>query len=306
MRRFIPLVCAVMFAIAATAQDQRGFSSSLSFSERHDHSNGYVTDVGTSLRYDFGKHFGVEAGIPLEFVRDASLTYTTPTGSTATRNSNFEGVGNAYLALQWKVGSSLLHWAPTVTATAPTGDRTHGLSTGRPTIDLNNRLESSLGLVTPFLEAGLGNSTPNVRLASWMNSHGFDQPFSSLGAMSHFRAGFALPIFSDKVGFEAGAWDLSPFGDQKLYSKVVSSASAALTAAQQAAANKRQRWYELASVIAGNSSIAADHGFLGSFDISPNPHVELEVAYNRSIRFALDSVSATIAFHFGHIAQSSK
>src|SRR5579859_2229418 len=59
-------------------------------------SEGQVMSIDSSVGYVFSRHFGVDAGIPIYFVRGTS---TTSTGTTTTSNN---GLGDAYLQLRFE------------------------------------------------------------------------------------------------------------------------------------------------------------------------------------------------------------
>ena len=71
--------------------------------------------------------------------------------------------------------------------TAPSGDETYGLTTGRCTFDLNNLFERTYGRFTPILELGLGDSSTLVNRI--VNKH-----YTSLGPLSHFQLGLAVDL----------------------------------------------------------------------------------------------------------------
>src|SRR5947207_3442844 len=79
-------------AVAAESEGSRGFT----LYERFQGSSstlGLVTRLDTSLGYNFNRYFGVDAGIPVYFVRPSGAT-ASAVGTTAGN-----GIGNAYAEL---------------------------------------------------------------------------------------------------------------------------------------------------------------------------------------------------------------
>src|SRR5215472_360943 len=105
---------------------------------------GNLFRLDTTVGYSFNKHFSIDGGLPIFFVRPSETT----TGVAGTALSN--GIGNAYVELRFALPNPVLNYSSVVTGTAPTGDKNSGLSTGRPTIDWTNHFDRSLGRLTPF------------------------------------------------------------------------------------------------------------------------------------------------------------
>src|SRR5712692_6824896 len=79
---------------------------------------GNVFRLDTTLGYSFNKHFSVDGGLPVFFVR--------PSGTTAALGSiqQTNGIGNAYLELRFALPTPVVNYSSTLTGTAPTGDKT--------------------------------------------------------------------------------------------------------------------------------------------------------------------------------------
>ena len=302
-RNLLALIATAVACSAAQAQSPldaasaRGFSSTIAVGTSRDQTSGWTTELNSSLRYDFGKHFGIQVAAPFYFVADQTID--GPLGRRSISMS-YHGMGDVAVMLNAKIGGRL-SWAPTITGTAPTGNTKYGLSTGRVTGNLSNHLELNLGLIAPYIEAGIGNSVPNSlsqRIDQLTATRIFRQPFETLGGMSNFRAGFNIPA-AKILNFETSAWDLLPFGDQKLYSRILAADTSNLNPAQF-------RLYEAAKVIAGSAAIAADHGFTGALDIAAGQRCGVGLSYDRSIRYALDTAAITVSYRFGHVNPSGR
>jgi hypothetical protein len=159
------------------------------------------------------------------------------------------------------------------------------MSTGRATWNWNNRAEKDFNRLTPFVEATLGNSLAN--------SKRFRRPFTTLGMVSTYTGGTSIDLFK-KLGFEASAYDVLPFGDQKIYSHT-----------GKLLDPTKKRAFEQAAVTSGTASLTKDHGFSGDFSINPSKRVAVDLAYNRSIAYALDTYSASVSFRLGHLVNTT-
>jgi len=269
--------------------DDRGLSFYSSFGTAHDSSTGWTNELNWSLRYDFNKAFSMELGVPVYMVRSPSQTSLT--GGTATSTS-YNSLGDVYLHLNYSRETFILNWAATLTGTAPSGDTSTGISSGHATVDWNNRLEHQTWRLTPFVEAGIGNS------ANAVNQRRFKRPFMAIGGVTHYKAGTAIDLWKG-LSFEASAYDVLPFTDQKIYSRLVPRNRISA----RGNARRSRRVYELLPVVAGGSSLAADNGFTGALTSTLNPRLDVELAYNRSIPHALDTVTFTVGVRLGHVGK---
>lgn len=261
------------------AYRDRGAYETFAFGTSHDSSLGWASEIDTGLGYDFNNKFSVQAGVPLYLV-SASTTTKTGTGTT-TSTDRYGAVGDASLGLSFHPRFDTFGFTTGLVGTAPTGSRTNGISTGRVTWNWNNRAEKDFSRLTPFVEATLGNSLANTKR--------FRRPFTTLGTVSTYTGGTSIDLFK-KVSFEASAYDVLPFGDQKIYShngKLVDPT--------------KKRAFERAAVTSGTASLTKDHGFSGDFSVNPTKRVSVDLAYNRSIAYALDTYSATVSFRLGHL-----
>jgi hypothetical protein len=80
------------------------------------------------------------------------------------------------------------------------------LGTGRAAFDWNNHFDRAFWRLTPFVEAGFGNSIQSTPL--------FNRPFTTLGFNSHFEGGeyYSLMRF---LGIGLTAYAIVPSGKIK-------------------------------------------------------------------------------------------
>jgi hypothetical protein len=91
--------------------ENKGFTSYVRF-QGSSNSLGQIMDLDTSVGYNFSKHFGVDGGVPIYFVRG--------TNSTGGKYST-SGLGNLYADLRLTYKNPLVNYFTTLTGYAPTG-----------------------------------------------------------------------------------------------------------------------------------------------------------------------------------------
>src|SRR5262245_45752245 len=208
MRGLCTVFIVVALALPVLAQDGQGWTFSGRF-QGSSNSSGLVMKADPTLGYSFSRNFQTYVGLPVYFVKDSSAISTTST--TPTSNGIMNGLGNAYLGFHIGVDRAAVNFASNLEATAPTGDKDKGFSTGRATVDWTNSFSRSFSSVTPFASIGLANTVSDTSF--------FARPFTSLGLVSHFDGGakFGLSQFVD-VG--ASAYGVRAAGQQRIISKL--------------------------------------------------------------------------------------
>ena len=307
--RALAFVC-VLACVSAPAQDannlvkpaetpapapNHGWSWYTTYAESHDNQSGWVSEVTSEIRWDVNDHWSFELGAPAYFVKPFKDTNYTVTGKTTTTNGTaYNEMGDIFLHINFAHSMGWLDYSSTLAGTGPTGDTDHNISTGHATVDWNNHFEHGFTHVSPFVEAGMGNSSNSTRI--------FKRPYTTSGFLTHYRAGFTWPLFKS-FSFETAAYDNLGFGDQTLYSRIVPRKG--LTKQQLQRIN-RINAYRLAANAAGNSGLAADHGFSGTLSRSLGSRTDFQVGYTRSIIQHLDQVTMTIGFRVGHVTKQSQ
>jgi len=249
-----------------------------------------VLKIDSNVGWDFNKHFGMFVGVPVYFSRLSSTTTTTGTTTTTTPGVIHEGIGNAYLGLALRAPNSTLDYASARTVGAPTGGTKKGLSTGRATFDWDNRFEHSFSRFTPFFDGGLSNTVPDSRLLI--------RSFTSLGLVTHLEEGGGLEL-TPHVSVNGSAFEIVPFGNQKVFSKLVAAGQAAK------GSGKNGRVFETAAETSG-SGLTRENGFLTSIALEPNAYWTLEAGYARSMTFALNSFAFDLRLNVGKMLHSRK
>ncbi len=256
---------------------QPGFASYAEFTGSSN-SLGKVYEVNTTVGYNFSSHFGADLGLP--------VYYLQPSGSTGVGSST--NVGNAFLDLRLKYNNPAVNFGTMLTGYAPTGDKSHGLSTGRATFDWNNRFDRSFGSWTPFLEAGLANTIPDSQF--------FNRPYTTLGFNTHFRGGASYDIWKF---FSVGGtgYAIEPSGQQTIFSRVIPAGSSGSGSAGGHGV------FAVNHETTGPAAIAQDYGYSGWVDANPSGNLDLELAYTHSVDYSLNTVSFTVGVNIGALAK---
>lgn len=258
-------------------QDDKGFTSYAEFAGSSN-SEGQVYKLDSSVGYNFSKHFGMDLGVPIYFVRASSST----TGGSTSNN----GMGNPYVDMRLKFNNPAVNFGSVLTGYAPTADTKKGLSTGRGTFDWTNRFDRSFAKLTPFAEVGIANTITDSQF--------FIRPFTSLGFNAHFQAGTSLDLWKFfSVG--ASAYDILPSGQQTIFSKVVGQQSGAVPSHGRVFENNQQT--------TGSADIARDDGYSAWIDARPAAYLALELGYTHSVHYALNTVWFSVGVNLGHLAR---
>lgn len=233
----------------------------------------------TAAGYIFNPHFSANVGVPILFVRG-----TTSTG-TSTSSS---GLGNIFSQLQFVQKSSDLNFAAVATVALPTGDSSQGLSTGRLTADLTGQVAKPWGRFTPFFSAGAGNSI--------FDSRDWQRPYSTLGKVAHLEGGTAFDL-ARALRLSASFFDIAPWGDQKVYSRVVGKGLST------GGRSKHGRVFLDNGLTTGSSSIDSDQGFSAALDFNPTKIVNFDLAYTHSVQFQQDILSFSVGLNLSSLLQ---
>ena len=218
-----------------------------------------------AVGYTINNIFSVDATIPIYMYRLAASRrpHPLPNAYLVTQRKEF---GDAIFALHAQFVPRLFAYESTFSFTAPTGDETYGLTTGRVTFDLNNRFERSYGRLTPSLEIGAGDSTTLV-------NREVNKTYTSLGPLAHFQAGLAINLFRFAT-FESDAYEQLPIGDQKIYSAYRKGHPTVVT----------------------GYNVTEDNGFTNSLNLTPDRHTTLSGYYSRSLRRQVDTAGISITY----------
>jgi hypothetical protein len=281
---FILGLCPVSFgqspnpaASGPAKNNSGGFTPGMTLGAKFEGSNssdGFVYDLGSAVGYNFSRHFGVDAGVPFYFVSTPSSIKKNNTGAVSGI-----GVGAFFTDFRLNYPNPSLNFTSAVHLTAPTGDTKKGLSTGHATWNLANHFDHAFGDFSPFIDAGVGNSVMDTKF--------FHRPFITFGYNAQFSGG--VEYDPGKFSFSASAYDVAPWGNQTVLSRVFRCGAAAKCSAGGATKNRKR--FTSASVSAGAADLVRDNGYNTGIDYKPVGYLDLEFDYSRSVPLQLNSYS---------------
>ena len=233
------------------AGDHTGFTWSETY-EGSGNSDGFLTDINSTVGYVFGKHFATDIGVPYLFIEPA----TSKTGATSTT-----GVGNPYVGLRYLAKGSALDFSTGLNGSVPMASTAKGLSTGHVTIDWSNHFAHEFDFFTPFIDLGIGNSVPDTRF--------LHHPYVSYGDVAHFEGGSEIDL-GDKFSVTASGYYILPWGPQQMFLRGTKSSLGPTK---------------------GGVSLTRDDGINLGFDYNITRSFDLSTGYSRSVYSALNTLS---------------
>lgn len=304
MKVYATAALLVVSGVALASDEQRGVTLYERF-EGSSNTLGVITRFDSTLGYNFNRFVSVDAGAPVYFVRPSASAVTAGTPAPES------GMGNVHASLRLNLASPAINYLPSLTLTAPTGDKNKGLSTGKATWDFNNYLERSFGPLTPFGEVGFANAVSDTSF--------FTRPFISQGFITHADGGAFLKL-EKHVTVGAAAYVISPSGQQTVISRVLPPKAQGTPPALPAPpappapgggrgrgrGNKPPAVWETTSETTGPADIVRDRGFTASLTIAPVPKFDLEIGYSRSTTYALDSLIFGVGVNLGSLFRKGR
>jgi hypothetical protein len=267
----LPFLLAVSAASQAMPQgaikggvEQQGFTWTETY-EGSGNSDGFITDINSTVGYSFGKHFAVDMGVPYLFIEPS----TSKTGTTSAY-----GFGNPYLGLRYSAKGSALDFSTSLNSAIPTASTAKGLSTGHMTVDWSNHFAHGFDPFTPFLDLGLGNSIPDTRF--------LHRPYVSYGDVAHFEGGSELDL-GDKFSVTASGYYILPWGPQQIFLRGSKTSSGPTK---------------------GGVSLTRDDGINLGIDYNLTRSLDLSGGYSRSVYSALNTFSFGIEVNVGSFLKS--
>jgi hypothetical protein len=294
MKSAFRAVCtlALLSAVSALAQNQPEFQKGFTGFEAFQgslNSESKMFKLDSNVGYDFNKHFGIFAGMPVYFANTQTVT-TQVNGNTTTTTQDVtnNGLGNAYFGLAMRAPNKRLDYSSTLTFAAPTGSTTKGFSSGRANADWTNRFEHSFNRLTPFFEGGLSNAVPDSTL--------FTRPFTSLGMLTHLEEGAEVELIK-RFSVGGSGYEIVPFGNQKIFSKIVNKG--------KNGTGKGKNTFDQSAEASG-TGLTRENGFNTWVAFDPAPMWRLELGFSRSATFDLNSFAFNLRMNLGKLARSRR
>jgi hypothetical protein len=266
------------------ADEEKGFTFYETF-QGSSNELGQVMKLDTTVGYDFTKHYGVDFGLPFYFVNPSS-TETTSGGTS------HNGIGDAYAEIRATFNNPLVNYATVLTGTAPTGDTTSGLSTGRATFDWTNHFDKGVLGLRPFVNVGIANTIADTTF--------FTRPFTTLGMNTHEEGGASWSVFPFvRVG--ASYYAIEPWGTQKVFSRFVSPHGPPVTIM-----GRGHGPFQNAAETTGTSALTRDNGFSAWVSGRAFHLLDLELGYQRSVDYHLNTVSFLVGINIGSVVRKAR
>ena len=238
-------------AASKTAGEEKGFTLTESY-EGSGNTDGFITDINSTVGYIFNPHFSINVGVPYLFVSPS----TSKTGATSA-----SGMGNPSLGFRYSRKGPLFDFSTALNGAFPLASSAKGLSTGRVTFDWDNHFAHGFDLFTPFFDFGVANSVPDTRFLK--------RPYTSLGTLAHFEGGSEMDL-GDKFSVSASGYYILPWGTQEIFVRGKKSSPGSTK---------------------GGVSLTRDDGINLGLDYNLTRFVDLSAGYSYSAYSVINSVS---------------
>jgi hypothetical protein len=243
----------------------RGANGGLSYAGVHNSAIGWFEVIVPAVSYSFSPRYSADASATVYLHRLVENPNPAPAASQQLVLDRADS-GDTLIGLHGTFRPYDSLDIATVTLTAPTGDRSNGLGTGRVAFDFNNHLEHFFSGKGVHLDLGMGDSSAvanNLLL----------RDYNTLGALAHFQLGASL--WMSRYGFvQSSAYEQLPVGSQKIYEPAPSPQPGGRTT----------------EVLVSNG-LSEDNGLTTAFGIPLSAHLLFNGYYNRSLRQHQDTVS---------------
>jgi hypothetical protein len=242
-----------------------GWNAGATVTGVHESTTGWATIFIPAIGYNVNDIFSIDATVPIYMFRLAESLSAHPKPNA--RLVNQRGVpGDIVFGLHAQFIPRRFQYQLTGLITAPTGDQTYGLSTGRVTFDISNRFERTFTRITPYLDFGGGDST-------YLVNRILNKNYTSLGPLAHFHVGLGIDLFRG-ISSESEAYEQLPLGDQKIYGP-----------------SRKGR----PPIVTGHN-VTEDNGFINALDIPLDRHTTFSGYYSRSLRFRADTAAIGVTY----------
>jgi hypothetical protein len=243
----------------------RGWNAGATITGVHESTTGWETIFIPAIGYSFNDIFSIDATVPIYMFRlaDSLSAHPKPNAKLVARRGE---PGDVVFGLHAQFIPRRFQYQLTGLVTAPTGDETYGLSTGRVTFDISNHFERTFRRFTPNVEIGGGDST-------YLVNRIVNKNYTSLGPLVHFQIGLGIELIRG-ISFETDAYEQLPIGDQKIYGP---------------SRNGK------ATIVIGHN-VTEDNGFINALDVPLDRHITFSGYYSRSLRFRTDTAAIGVTY----------
>ena len=258
----------------------RGFNAGINYSGVHNSSAGWYSVATPAVNYTFSRHFSGDASASLYFGRQVQ-SFDPATGSTILVADSVDA-SDSIFGFHASFRPAGFQNVTSASLSAPTGDRSAGLGTGRVTFDFTNHTERYYRRLGLLVDLGGGDS-------SGLFNSMVSRDYNSLGALAHFLAGAAY-WFRDRAYIESVLYEQLPIGGQKVYSDVPAPPGS-----------------QPPPPVLTGGGVSEDNGVTTFVGAPISPNITFSSYYNRSLRQHQDTVSFgfTYVLHGSHNNEES-
>lgn len=254
----------------------RGINAGLTYTGVHNSAIGWYEVMVPAVSYSFSPHYSADASATIYLHRFVE-NQDPSTAQTERLVLDIGDSGDTLIGLHGTFHPKLFDDIATVTLTAPTGDRTNGLGTGRVTFDFSNHMAHYFGGKGLHLDLGVGDSSAVANSL-------LIRDYNTLGALAHVETGASF--WFRRYGYvQTAAYEQLPIGSQKVYELEPTNGNAAPGSGNQAAVT-----------VTVSNGLSEDNGITTSFGVPLASHLLFSGYYNRSLRQHQDTVALGITF----------
>ena len=239
---------------------------------QHSSVTGWSYFLEPTLSYRFNKNLAVNASVPYFFVTKNFVPVKSGGTTTYPLISATNLLGDTTAALNFECVPGDFGESFIATGAFPTGNSEFGLSANVPTYNFTNHLEYSIGIFSPDIEVGEGNSSTLVGRA-------VKKSYTAVGPAANFQAGSGIDL--GRLGLDLEAYELMPIGNQNVYGTVT---------------RKNKKGKLVTKQVLEGSGVAEDNGFTAELTVPLRHGLELSGQYQRSLIQGYDIVSSTISW----------
>ena len=252
----------------------KGLNFIVTTSSQHDSATGWSNVLEPNLSYRFNQHFAVDVDFPFYTRVNAFVPTTTGRTTTSTLKTSSGLLGDTVISGQFDWDLKSFWYTGSTSMGVPTGDSELGLTANQVTWNVNNHFERTMGLFTPNVELGIGNS-------SSLDNTDSRKTYVAVGPAAFFQAGTMvdMPL---RMTLEMDAYESLPIGDQRVYGTIT-------------------RRGKTVQVLEGTGA-AEDNGFSTSLLTPLSRHLSFMGYYTRSLRQHVD----TVGFSFSYVLRAPK
>jgi hypothetical protein len=252
----------------------QGLNAGITFSGVHNSQIGWYEAMVPALSYALNPHYSADVSTTL-YLHHLVENENPATSGNQRLALDAADAGDTLIGLHGSFHPHGLGEMATVSLSAPTGNSSDGLGTGRVTFDFDNHTEKFFGHSGLHLDLGMGDS-------STLANNLVMRDYNSLGTLTHFQTGATL--WGKNYSYiDVSPYEQLPIGSQKVYTVFY----------QQQDGSPLGSHAVLQTVQGG---LSEDNGITTSFGMPLTSHILFSGYYNRSLRQHQDTVSFSMTF----------